>query len=74
MIDGVVWNSRVNTSRLSDFVEGETELDNDRAMLDLGALENLRYDDDPDLEGDDNQIQINYIVQLMQPSNVTAGA
>ena len=55
----------MNTSRLSDFVEGETELDNDRAMLDLGALENLRYDDDPDLEGDDNQIQINYIVQLM---------
>ena len=69
-----MWNSRVNTSRLSDFVEGETELDNDRAMLDLGALENLRYDDDPDLEGDDNQIQINYIVQLMQHSNVTAGA
>ena len=64
----------MNTSRLSDFVEGETELDNDRAMLDLGALENLRYDDDPDLEGDDNQIQINYIVQLMQHSNVTAGA
>ena len=64
---------RVNTSILDGYVEGETEIDHDRAMFSLGVVENLKYDDEEDLEGDDDVIQINYIVELLEHPNVSAG-
>ena len=42
-------------------------------MFSLGVVENLKYDDEEDLEGDDDVIQINYIVELLEHPNVSAG-